>query len=88
MEYVDPDAFGRPAHEAIVKGLARAVDGGRIDPAPAGLQHMDDAADHAAVIDARFAACVVGKMGASRSNWLSLSQNWSLIRLLPQLAER
>src|ERR1700729_3995654 len=62
MKDVDPDALGRPAHEAIVERLARTVDARRVDPAATGLQHMHDAADHPAIIDPRFAARIGGKM--------------------------
>ena len=58
VEDVDPDALGRPPDEAVVERLARSVDRRRIDPAPARLQHMHDAADHPPVIDPRLAARV------------------------------
>lgn len=62
VEDVDPDALGRPAHEAIVERLARTVDGRRVNPAATGLQHMHDAADDPAIIHPRLAACIGGKM--------------------------
>ena len=62
MEDIRPDTLGRPAHEAIVERLARAIDGWRIDPTAAGLQDMDDPADDAAVIDPWLAARVGRKM--------------------------
>ena len=62
MKDVDPDAFGRPAHEAIVERLARTVDGRGVDPATTGLQHVHDSADDPAIIDPRFATCICGKM--------------------------
>ena len=62
MENIHPNAFGRPAHEAIVQRLLRTIDRRRVDPATAGLQHMDDPADDAPVIDPRFAASVGRKM--------------------------
>src|SRR5207248_586223 len=40
MEDVEPYPFGRPAHEAIVKRLARPVEERRVRPAATGLQHM------------------------------------------------
>ena len=58
MEELDPDALRRPADEAVVERLVRAVDARRIDPAPAGLQDVDDPADHPAIIDPRLASCV------------------------------
>src|SRR5665213_2591002 len=62
MKDVGPDAFGRPAYEAIVERLARTVDGRGVDPAATGLQHMNDPADDPAVVHPRFAACIGGKM--------------------------
>src|SRR3954453_11968571 len=58
MEDVEPYPFGRPAYEAVVKRLARAVDDRRIRPTATGLQHMHDAADDAAIIHSRFTASV------------------------------
>lgn len=56
LKQITPDPLGRPAHEAIVEGLLRAVDLTRgVSPTPARLQHVDDPADHAAVIDALLA---------------------------------
>ena len=55
MEEIDPDALRGPADIAVVERLAGPVVGRRIDPAPAGLQNMDDAADHAAVVNTRLA---------------------------------
>lgn len=52
----------RPALEMVVKRLSRAVDQRRITPAPATLDNMDDATDHAAVVDARLAPCVSRRM--------------------------
>jgi len=51
MEQVAPDALVDPADKAVVEGLARAIDIRSIDPASAGLQNMNYAADHLAVID-------------------------------------
>ena len=62
VEQIDPDALGGPADIAIVERLLRPVFRRRIDPAPAGFEHMDDAADHPAVVDPRLAARVGGKM--------------------------
>lgn len=62
MKDVDPDAFGRPAHEAIVERLARTIDRRSVDPAATGLQHMNDPADDPAVVHPRFAARIGGKM--------------------------
>src|SRR6266849_1628994 len=58
MENVDPHAFGSPSDKSIVQRLSRPVDVRGIDPATTGLEHMDDAADHPAVIDPRLAARV------------------------------
>src|SRR5512135_502951 len=62
MEDVLPDAFGRPADEPIVEGLARAIDGRGVDPATAGFQHMDNPADNTAIINPRLTARVARKM--------------------------
>lgn len=62
MEEIDPDALGRPAHIAVVERLARPVIGRRIDPPPAGLQDMHDAADHPAVVNTRLATRIRWQM--------------------------
>jgi hypothetical protein len=62
LEDVDPDAFGRPAHEAVVERLARTIDGRRVDPATPRLQHMNDPADDAAVVDPWLAPRIGWKM--------------------------
>jgi hypothetical protein len=54
MKDVDPDALGRPAHEAIVERLARTVDGRGVDPTATGFQHMHDTADDPAIVHPRF----------------------------------
>lgn len=47
LKQAHPDALGRPAHEAIVEGLLRPIDLPRcVRPAAAGLQYVDDPADH------------------------------------------
>jgi hypothetical protein len=55
MEEIEPDAFGSPADVAVVEGLARPVFRRSINPAPTGLENMDDAADHPAVANKRLA---------------------------------
>jgi hypothetical protein len=62
MKDVGPDAFGRPAHEAIVERLARTVDARGVDPAATGLQNMNNPADDPAVVYSRLAACIRRKM--------------------------
>ncbi len=47
-----PDAAVAPAVETIVDRRRRAVGHGHVLPPAAGLQHVEDAADHATVIDA------------------------------------
>lgn len=60
FEQLDPDPLGRPAHEAIVEGLLRPVEiARRVGPTPSRFQHVDDAADHAPVVHALLAPCVV-----------------------------
>lgn len=62
LEDIHPNAFGRPAHEAIVEGLAGTVDGRGIDPSTPRLQHVNDATDDPSVVDPRFASRVRRKM--------------------------
>lgn len=57
-----PSTFGRPAYEAIVKCLAWAIDGRRIDPAAAGFEYMNNPADDTPIVDPRFAARISRKM--------------------------
>ena len=58
MEDVDPNALGGPSDETIIERLARAVGLRRVDPPTARLQHVHDATDHAAIINARLASGV------------------------------
>src|SRR5215207_3943817 len=55
LEEVHPHALRGPADIPVVEGFARAIDARRVDPAGARLQHMNDAADHPPIIDARLA---------------------------------
>ena len=41
--------------DAVVERLLWSIGGRRVDPTPAGLQDVDEAAEHAAVIDPRLA---------------------------------
>lgn len=66
VENVRPHAFLRPSNKAVVERLPRPVFRRRIDPATTRLQHLHDAADHAPIIDARFATRV------RRQMWLDL----------------
>lgn len=59
MKDIDPHALGGPTDETIVERLARAVDIRRIGPATPGLQHVNNAADHPPVVDARLAPRVL-----------------------------
>lgn len=56
MEEIGPNAFGSPADITVVERLAWPIVGRRVDPTPAGLENMDDAADHPAVVNTRLAA--------------------------------
>ncbi len=56
MEDVGPDAFRSPSDEPVVKRLARTIDIGRIDPAAAGFEHVNDAANHPSVVNTRLAS--------------------------------
>jgi hypothetical protein len=40
----------------------RTIEGWCVEPAPAALDDMDDAADHPSIVNTRFASCVGGKM--------------------------
>ena len=55
-----PHPAFRPAHEAIVNRCWRAVFRRAIAPPASALDHMHDAADHAAVIHAGLAPYVLG----------------------------
>ena len=58
-----PDATVSPTGIAIVNRLGRAVLGRDIAPARARLEDVENAADHASIIDARSARLVVRQMG-------------------------
>ena len=62
VEHLDPDTLGRPADIAVVERFLRTVFRRRVDPAPARLDNMDDAADDPAVVDARLAARIRRQM--------------------------
>ena len=62
VEHVGPYALFRPPDEAVVERLSRSVLGRRIDPTAARFQHLYDAADHAPIINARFATRVCRQM--------------------------
>ena len=49
-EQVFPDAAPRPAHEAIIDRRRRTILWRAIAPAAAALEHVHDAADHAAIV--------------------------------------
>ncbi len=85
MKDVGPNAFGRPAYEAIVERLARTVDGRSVDPATARLQHMHDPADDPAVVDPRLAARIGRKMRLKPRELSSFSQKQSRIMTRPPL---
>jgi len=67
LEYVYPYALRCPADEAIVECFARTIELRRIDPAPTGLQHLDDAADDPPIIDPWLAARIVRQKGLEPS---------------------
>ena len=52
-EQVFPDAAPSPTHKAIIDRRRRTVLGRAIAPATAAFQHMDDAADHTAIVRPR-----------------------------------
>ena len=62
MKKIDPNALGSPTDIAVVESFLRAVFRRGVDPAAAGFQNMNNAADHTPVINSRFAARVGRKM--------------------------
>jgi len=66
IEDVSPYPAPGPAVEAIVDGGRRAVPGGAVLPAAAGLQHMQNTADHPAVIHPPRARLVLRQMRLDR----------------------
>ena len=56
MEDIAPYALGRPALEAVVECLPRAIRRWRIDPTTAALDDMDDTADDPTVVHPRLAS--------------------------------
>src|SRR5262245_34673498 len=50
-----------PPHEAVVAGSARAIPLWQITPTRAGSQHPKNAVQHAAIVDARHSARLVGQ---------------------------
>ena len=62
VEEIDPHALGRPPDITVVERLPRPVFRRRVDPAPAGFQHVDNPADHAPIIDPRLAPRVSGEV--------------------------
>jgi hypothetical protein len=50
-----------PSNETVIERLGRAIDGGRVAPHQTILQNMDNAADHAAVVDAPNTPYLVGQ---------------------------
>ena len=49
-EEIFPDATPCPAREAVIDGGVRAILGWAIAPAAAGLQNVNNSADHAAIV--------------------------------------
>jgi hypothetical protein len=62
VEEIDPHALGRPPDITVVERLPRPVFRRRVDPAPAGFQHVDNPADHAPIVDPRLAPRVSGEV--------------------------
>ena len=57
-----PHALFRPSDQAIVKRLPRSIFRRRVDPSTARLQYLNNAADHAAIINPRLAPRVGRQM--------------------------
>ena len=66
LEQTLPDVALGPAIVAIINGGGRAIGRRNIAPTAPRLQHMQDARDHDAVIDPRFARLAVRKMRLNR----------------------
>ena len=62
VEQIDPNALRGPAHIAVVERLLRSVFRRRVDPTTARLQHVNDAADHASIVNPRLASRVRRQM--------------------------
>ena len=78
-----PHALAAPANEAIIERLGWAIGGRRVFPATAGLQHMDDAADHSAIVNPWNAARVGRKIGLKPLTLALVSHNSFVIDPLP-----
>ena len=70
----DPDAALRPTHETVIDCCRRTIFGRAITPAAAALEHMHDAADHAAIVRSLNTSYIRRQMGL-RFHFSSLSQN-------------
>lgn len=62
VKHLRPDALCRPSDVPIIERLPWPILGGRVDPAAARLQDVDDSADHAAVVDPGFTPRVPQQM--------------------------
>ena len=51
LEQFAPDTPRAPAMEAVIDRRGRPVDAWRVPPTATGLEHMDDAANHATIIN-------------------------------------
>src|SRR3954470_23046284 len=83
MKDARPNSLRRPADEPVVEGLPRTIRGWCIDPPTARLQHMDDSANHAAIIDPRLAPRVGRQVRLNACELLHRSQKRS--RLIDRL---
>ena len=70
-----PGAPHRPAHEPTVERLARSVRRWSIDPPAAGPEHVDDSADHPAIINTRRMRTSAGSEGCRRAHSASINQS-------------
>src|SRR5579872_1503470 len=87
-EYLGPDAFGSPTHEAIVERLVRTVDRWRINPSPAGFQNMDNAADNPQIVNTRLATRVGRQMPYQLRKLVLVQPENIAHRVAPQVRER
>jgi len=80
FENIDPQPAARPAVEAVVDRRWRAIRGRAILPPAAGLEDVNDPADHPPVVDApRTWGWFCGKYGSIAAQASSSSQNRLLI---------
>ena len=87
MKQLRPHALRGPALEPVVQRLARTIDRRRVFPAANRQQHMNDAADHAPVVDPRLASCVCRQMRLKPFELHIVQQEMPLIHHISPLGD-